>query len=86
MSTSDHIRLAKVTQLAELLGTSASVVSVWTHGGRFAERHLDVAVALGIPKQVLVAGIEARRQDAQLARECQGELNQFLKNRHQEKE
>lgn len=76
--TTNHIRFAKAGQLARLLDTSTSVVSNWTHGGRFAERQLDAAVEKGIAKQVVVAGIEARRKDARKLRHYQSEFQEFL--------
>ncbi len=86
MITREHIRLAQAGQLARLFETSRGVVSNWTHGRRFAERQLDTAVIKGISKEVLVAGIEARRKDAEKTRQHWLELEQFLSdleaNRH----
>ncbi len=78
MITDAHIRYAQAGQLARLLGTRRGIVSKWTHGGRFAERQLDAGVIKGIAKEVLVAGIESRRREAQKIRQHQLELEQFL--------
>ena len=74
----EHIRFAQTNQLARLLKTSHTKVSQWVHRRSFNDSSLDEAVKVGVPKEVLVSGIELRRQDAALARSYQQELEEFL--------
>lgn len=78
--TPDHIRLATGKQLARLVGVSENTITSWTYGrhsvsGYALER---VQTRYGIPKAVLLAGLDARRADATEAVSKQAELEQFL--------
>jgi len=78
--TIDHIRYAQNNQLARLLRVSdPSMVSRWTHRSGFSLRSLQPAIDAGIHPEVLVAGLVARRDDANLAKQYQQELDEFLR-------
>jgi|GEM_PF-5551420 len=76
--TEQHIRCAKNNQLAQLLDTSPQTVSGWQYGKHYSERRINIGVSKGIPKEVLISGIELRRQDAAKANQLQSELATFL--------
>jgi hypothetical protein len=81
MLTPEHIRFAKTKQLASLLGVPISAISNWVYLRRqFNEASLDKAVSKGIPKEILVAGFEARRRDLQSVIHLQHEVDIFLSN------
>ncbi len=77
--TVNHIRFATGLQLAELLQVSPKTLSLWTQGRTsFVMSSLDAGVKRGIPLEVLVMGLEKRREDMKRARRYQDEVQQLL--------
>lgn len=77
--TIDHIRYATGRQLAELIGTTEDRISQWTSQKvNISETMLNRALTRGVPKAVLIDGMDARRADLDLAREYQAEVESYL--------
>ena len=77
MLDAEHIRYARANQLARLLGVSLATVSRW-NSGSFRSCSLDAAVAAGVPREVLVVGLDKRRADAERQRSLQTQVDQYL--------
>lgn len=79
MLTEEHIRHATGKQLAELIGTTESNVSQWTtQKASISGFMLDRAAERGVPKTVLIEGLDLRRKDAETARRFQEEIESFI--------
>lgn len=77
--TVNHIRFATGLQLAELLEVSPKTLSLWTQGHTsFVMSSLDAGIKRGVPLDVLVLGLEKRREDALRARRYQDEVQDAL--------
>jgi transcriptional regulator with XRE-family HTH domain len=64
--TPEHISSASGKQLSRLFGTSENTISTWTQGySEVSGRVLSRAAAIGIPKEVLMSGLDLRRQKAE---------------------
>lgn len=75
----EHIRYATGQQLASLLGVFPQSVSAWTSGRRHVSgRVFERAEVRGIPKDVLLRGLDLRREEARKARRFRDELNSIL--------
>ena len=79
MLNSQDIRFATGKQLANLFGTSEAIISAWTSGRyQISGRLLERAAAKGIPKNVLLGGLDKRRKDYSRARSAQRNIDEFL--------
>lgn len=73
----EHIRYATPSQLARLFKTSNTVTSRWGSGVLPNDRTLRKATAIA-PKEILLAGIRAKQEDARIADRYQKELSDIL--------
>lgn len=78
MLTIEHIRHARLKQLADLLGTYSQIVLGWERGARISQKFLDRALKLGIPQDVFLAGLKARHEDFLKNAQFQQEIDEFL--------
>jgi uncharacterized caspase-like protein len=74
-----HIRFATNTQLAELFDTNPNTTARWTSGRHgISTTMLDRAAQKGISTIALIQGLQQRREDAEIAKLYQAELDEFL--------
>ncbi|MGI0488519.1 hypothetical protein ACN4EK_24175 [Pantanalinema rosaneae CENA516] len=79
--TAFHIRYAKTSQIARIFETTKANASQWIGRKRgISEKQLQIAARKGISISDLLEGIECKRRDLEIARECQKELEAFLSN------
>lgn len=77
--TPDHISLATGKQLSELFDTSENTIAAWAVGTQEASgRLINRAAAKGIPKEVLVKGLDLRRSRVEEMAKKRRELNKHL--------
>lgn len=77
--TAEHISLATGKQLCQLFGASENTIAAWTVGAQeVSGRLLSRAAAKGIPKDILMAGLDLRREKAELKSKKQQELGKYL--------
>ena len=79
MLDAEHIRYARASQLARLFGVNLATVSRWSSGSHsFRNCSLDAAVAAGVPREILVVGLDKRRADAEQQRSLQAQVDRYL--------
>jgi hypothetical protein len=79
--TPEHIRLATGKQLSQLFGASENTIAAWTVGAQEASgRIVSRAAAKGIPKEVLVVGLDLRRKESEEKTKKRQELDELLSN------
>ena len=79
MDLSSAIRFMPTRHLAELMGVYPSQVSRWMAGKSYRDSQLDsVCKRLGVPKGVVVQGLELRRQDRACRRDAEDLADSFL--------
>jgi hypothetical protein len=77
--TPEHISLATGKQLSQLFGASENTIAAWTVGAQEASgRLVSRAAAKGIPKEVLVMGLDLRHKEAQEKARKRRELDILL--------
>ncbi len=77
--TPEHISSASGKQLSRIFGTSENTVTAWTLGhSEVSGRVLSRASSIGIPKDVLIAGLDLRRQKTEELMERRQELDNYL--------
>jgi hypothetical protein len=78
MITVEHIRFAKVSQLASLLGIASPNASAILAGRGLSEKTLERASKKGINADVLLKGIALKRHDLIITKKLQAELQDVL--------
>jgi transcriptional regulator with XRE-family HTH domain len=77
--TPEHISRATGKQLSRLFGVSENTITAWTLGQQEASgRHLSRAAETGIPKDVLLLGLDLRRKRAEEAQRLRLELESCI--------
>jgi hypothetical protein len=77
--TSEHISSASGKQLSKLFGAAENTVTGWTLGhSEVSGRVLSRAASVGIPKEVLMKGLDLRRQRAKDLLVKRQELDSYL--------
>lgn len=77
--TPEHISLATGKQLSELFDASENTITAWAVGTQEASgRLISRAAAKGIPKEVLVKGLDLRRARVEEMTRKRRELNKHL--------
>jgi hypothetical protein len=77
--TPEHISLATGKQLSRLFGASENTVAAWTVGDQEASgRLISRAAAKGVPKEILVKGLDLRRGADEEKSQKRQELEDFL--------
>lgn len=77
--TSEHISSASGKQLSRLFGTAENTVTQWTLGhSEVSGRILSRATSVGIPKEILMKGLDLRRERAKDVVQKRQELNDYL--------
>ncbi len=77
--TSEHISLASGRQLSRLFGTTENTVTAWTMGySEVSGKVLSRAALIGIPKEVLMKGLDLRRERSEELIKKRKELDEYL--------
>jgi hypothetical protein len=77
--TSEHISSASGRQLSKLFGTSENTIAAWTVGHQeVSGRVLSRAASAGIPKEILMNGLDLRRQRAEERIKRRQEFDTYL--------
>jgi hypothetical protein len=77
--TSEHISSASGKQLSKLFSTSENTITDWTFGrSEVSGKVLSRASSTGIPKEVLLNGIDLRRQRFEELLRKRRELDDYL--------
>jgi hypothetical protein len=77
--TSEHISSASGRQLSKLFGTSENTIAAWTVGRQeVSGRVLSRAASAGIPKEILMSGLDLRRQRAEERIKRRQEFDTYL--------
>jgi hypothetical protein len=77
--TAEHISLATGKQLSRLFGASENTIAAWTVGDQEASgRLISRAAAKGVPKEVVVKGLDLRIDQAKEKSQKRQELEGFL--------
>lgn len=77
--TSEHISSASGKQLSRLFGTAENTVTDWTMGrSEVSGRLLSRAASTGIPKEILLKGLDLRRQKTEELLKKRQELDEYL--------
>lgn len=77
--TPEHISLATGKQLSRLFGTHENTITAWTVGDQEPSgRLISRAAANGVPKEVLVRGLDLRRSADEDKSRKRKELEDFL--------
>jgi hypothetical protein len=77
--TPEHISLATGRQLSQLFDASENTITAWAVGTQEASgRLISRAAAKGIPKEVLVKGLDLRRERAEEIAKKRRELDKHL--------
>jgi hypothetical protein len=77
--TSDHISSASGRQLSKLFGVAENTATGWTLGhSEVSGRVLSRAASVGIPKEVLMRGLDLRREKAKDLLIKRQELDSYL--------
>jgi hypothetical protein len=82
--TSEHISSASGRQLSKLFGTTENTVTAWTMGhSEVSGRVLSRTAAIGIPKEILIKGLDLRRQKSEELMRKRQELDDYLSSLQQ---
>ncbi|AFY72055.1 hypothetical protein Pse7367_3832 (plasmid) [Thalassoporum mexicanum PCC 7367] len=75
-----HLELGKNKDLARLFQATEAQISNWSRkaDASYMDRSLRHATALGLPKPIAVAGLDARRAHMQQVQQYQAELTAIL--------
>lgn len=77
--TSEHISSASGKQLSKLFGAAENTITGWTLGhSEVSGRVLSRAASVGIPKEVLIKGLDLRREKAKDLLIKRQELDSYL--------
>ncbi len=77
--TSEHISSASGKQLSKLFGTAENTVTGWALGrSEVSGRVLSRAASVGIPKDVLLKGLDLRRERTKDLVQKRRELDDYL--------
>lgn len=77
--TPEHISSASGKQLSRLFGASENTITCWTLGhSEVSGKSLSRAAAIGIPKAVLLEGLDLRREKAEESMKRRRELDEYL--------
>jgi hypothetical protein len=77
--TSEHISSASGRQLSKLFGTTENTVTGWTLGhSEVSGRVLSRAASVGIPKEILMKGLDLRRERSKDLVQKRQELDDYL--------
>ena len=77
--TSEHISSASGKQLSKLFGAAENTITGWTLGhSEVSGRVLSRAASAGIPKEILMKGLDLRQQRAEDRRAKRQELDNHL--------
>jgi hypothetical protein len=78
--TTAHLVYGKNKDLARLFKATEAQISNWSRKPdvSYMDRSLRHATALGLPKSLVVAGLDARRMHMQRMQQQQAELTQIL--------
>jgi hypothetical protein len=77
--TAEHISLATGKQLSRLFGASENTIAAWTVGDQEASgRLISRAAAKGVPKEILIKGLDLRIGQAKEKSQKRQELENLL--------
>jgi hypothetical protein len=77
--TAEHISLATGKQLSRLFGASENTIAAWTVGDQEASgRLISRAAAKGVPKEILIKGLDLRIDQAKEKSQKRQELESAL--------
>ena len=77
--TPEHISSASGKQLSKLFGAAENTVTGWTLGhSEVSGRVLSRAASVGIPKEILIKGLDLRRERAKDLAQKRRELDDYL--------
>lgn len=77
--TSEHISSASGRQLSKLFGTTENTVTGWTLGhSEVSGKVLSRGASVGIPKEILMKGLDLRRQRMKDLVKKRQELDDYL--------
>lgn len=77
--TSEHISLASGKQLSKIFGAAENTITGWTLGhSEVSGRVLSRAATVGIPKEILMKGLDLRRERAKDLVQKRRELDDYL--------
>ncbi len=77
--TSEHISSASGRQLSRLFGTTENTVTAWTMGhSEVSGRVLSRTAANGIPKEILIQGLDLRRKRTEELTKKRKELDDYI--------
>jgi len=79
--TPNHIRRAESRQIAQIFGTTEQTVYNWRSGNSFISGKLleQASLRTGLPKEVLIRGLDLFREDYRRARDAREEVGEFLR-------